>query len=177
MSPTLSPNNDTTGDTDIVLVLRRTPFASIFADLRRGDVVTLTPPHSPDKESVKRIMALPGDTVLRDLRRVGKQAEEEGKMSTNIGMEPLPPAVRVPQGSVWIEGDAWRKSRDSNDFGAVSQSLINGRVWGVVWPLNRFGALARTEMSVRGRQSKSVKGPDSATMVVEAQPEPITLIL
>ena len=175
MSPTLSPDCDTTGASDLVLIFRRTTAGSIFRDLRRGDVVTLTQPHNPDKESVKRVMGLPGDTVLRDLRRLGKQAAQEGMMSKNIGMEPLGPIVRVGQGSVWIEGDEWRKSRDSNDFGPVSQSLINGRVWGVVWPLSRFGALPRSHRRARGQDL--VKGPDSGTVVKEGVPEPVVLVM
>jgi hypothetical protein len=87
-------------------------------------------------------------------------------------MEVQGPVVRVPTGSVWLEGDEWRRSRDSNDFGPVAQSLLNGRVWGVVWPLDRFGALSRSEVDARG-QEKKVKGPDSKTVVIQARTEPV----
>lgn len=109
--------------------------------------------------------------MLRDLRRVGKEAQEEGKNTRELGMQVQGPVVRVPSGSVWLEGDAWRMSRDSNDFGPVSQSLLNGRVWGVVWPLERFGALPRSE-GVGGREKKA-KAPDSKTVVIEMKTEPV----
>jgi inner membrane protease subunit 2 len=159
MSPTLSPNHETRGEKDLVLIFRRTLSGSAISTLQRGDVITLTKPHDPTGESVKRVVALPGDTVLRDVRRVGKQAEEEGRWSNDLGLRQLGPVVRVPVAGVWVEGDGWRKSRDSNDFGAVSQSLINGRVWGVVWPPSRWGVIGR-----------GGKAPDSRTIVIKGEP-------
>lgn len=185
MSPTLSPNHHVSGERDLVLVIRRTLGGSVYSDLRRGDVVTLTKPHDPSGESVKRVVGLPGDTVLRDLRRVGKQEQEDGKFTKELGMKVLPPVIRVAQGSAWVEGDAWRMSRDSNDFGSVSQSLINGRVWGVVWPLSRFGTLPRSDPISKAPQmarslapkGKRVKGPDSGTVVIEGVSEAIVPLL
>jgi inner membrane protease subunit 2 len=160
MSPTLSPHHHDTGSRDLILVIRRSLFSgSALQSLQRGDIVTLTAPHKPEHESVKRVVALPGDTVLRDVRRVGKQEEEQGRRSEELGLKPLPPVVRVGAGSCWVEGDAWRRSRDSNDFGPVSLSLVNGRVWGVVWPPGRFGAIPRA-----GRAE------DSRTMVIKGEP-------
>ena len=40
--------------------------------------------------------------------------------------------VVVPRGHVWVEGDNWRRSFDSCDFGPVSLGLVDGRArW--VW--------------------------------------------
>jgi inner membrane protease subunit 2 len=172
MAPTLNPSFHETGDKEHTLVLHR-PLAT----LRRGDVVTFTLPHDPSQEGIKRVVALPGDLVYRDLRRLGKQHIEEGKRSLELGMQPLPPVVRVPQGAVWLEGDNWRLTRDSNDFGPISQSLINGRVWGVVWPLDRFGALPRSgieegkqaRMGLDVREGVKVTAPDSGTVVHKGQ--------
>lgn len=72
----------------------------------------------------KRIVAIPGDVVTT------RAPYPESK-------------VVVPAGHVWVEGenpDA-RKSHDSNWYGAVSQSLIVGRMGGVVWPWSKRGRI------------------------------------
>jgi inner membrane protease subunit 2 len=51
----------------------------------------------------------------------------------------MAPRVKVPYGHVWLEGDNWRESLDSNYFGPVSRSLIVGRAMGVIWPPERWG--------------------------------------
>ena len=40
---------------------------------------------------------------------------------------------------MWLEGDNWQASSDSNYFGPVSRSLIVGKAIGVVWPPERWG--------------------------------------
>ena len=44
----------------------------------------------------------------------------------------------VPKGHVWVEGDNWRKSRDSNFYGPISKRLILGKAVAVVRPWKRF---------------------------------------
>lgn len=55
---------------------------------------------------------------VRDADAVGGEEVEVGK-------------VAVPRGHVWVEGDNWRKSFDSCDFGPVSLGLVDGRAVGV----------------------------------------------
>ena len=117
MSPTLSPRYHEAGERDLVFSLK--PY--LIGKVSRGDVVIFTKPHEPEEESVKRIIGLPGDTILRDVRRVGKQREEGGKISRQMGLEAPRPIVKVPLGHVWVEGDNWRDSLDSNDFGPVME--------------------------------------------------------
>lgn len=92
---------------------------------------------------MKRVIALGGDTVVLDpRRRPGVDADGEPKASERTAMkgwDAMAPRVRVPYGHVWVEGDNWRASSDSNYFGPVSRSLIVGRAVGVVWPVGRWG--------------------------------------
>lgn len=58
------------------------------------------------------------------------------KLGVNDGLEGEVGKVVVPFGHVWVEGDNWRRSYDSCDFGPVSKSLIDGkavRVWRRGW--------------------------------------------
>lgn len=97
MAPTLSPQYDEAGKKDHLL------FNRVMAArrLRRGDVVSFWAPHEPEQISVKRVVALPGDTVITRGRYPFKK-------------------VAVPYNHVWVEGDNWRHTVDSNDFGPVS---------------------------------------------------------
>ena len=60
---------------------------------------------------------------------------------------------------VWIEGDNWRKSLDSNDFGPISKGLIQGKavkVWRDWFSLMDVGDERKRRES--GMRSRVVKG-------------------
>lgn len=120
MTPTLSPTYHATGVRDYMLLLKYQPTLG----LARGDVVAFYAPHRPERLVVKRVIGLAGDEVVPDTRRT----------ETGMGL------VRVPEGHVWVEGDNWRASGDSNLYGPVSRSLITGRALCIVWPWARCGA-------------------------------------
>lgn len=91
-------------------------------------------PLRPEALTIKRVIALEGDTVFPS------RTFPNSKQTTY----PLPYAV-VPQGQVWVEGDAihnGKESVDSNIYGPVSMSLITGRVTHVVWPPERMGRVS-----------------------------------
>ena len=161
MSPALSPDFDATGDGDVVLLARldharrgerpagrrrgdpeeeEEEAAGRTAGLRRGDVVSLWKPHDPRGLSIKRVLALPGDAVTRDPAR-GRRGGA-GANARRRGMAPMPEGpLTVPPGHVWVEGDGWRNSFDSNDFGAVPINLVTGRAVAIVWPPQRWGPI------------------------------------
>lgn len=139
MAPSLSPDANETGAQDWVVIQRY----ALERDVRRGAVVTFWKPHRPDEISIKRVVAMPGDTVyphrgyavekgtgkrlglFDGLPEVGTEVEdsEEGK-------------IVVPPRHIWVEGDNWRKSYDSNDLGPISMGLLDGialRVWRDGW--------------------------------------------
>lgn len=149
MNPSLSPTYHETGDRDYLLLQKWDPSGNV----KRGDVVSFYTPHKPDTLGIKRIVGVEGDWVELDPRRrpdnegvgggVGKGEVWDlmGEMhdQRNLGSKQKR-RVMVPQGHVWVEGDNWRKSRDSNWYGPISKSLINGKAICVVLPFNRFGA-------------------------------------
>lgn len=155
MSPTLSPTYETDRAEDRVLWKKWTPTRK----LQRGDVVHFANPTKPDSFAVKRVIALEGDQVVLDPRRrpAGKSGIE---VSEAKGWDAWQGTATVPPGHVWVEGDNWRSSKDSNWYGPVSRSLINGRAVVVTWPLGRIGAKPWEGYQIRTRVAKGVEVRD-----------------
>ncbi|KAH7052067.1 peptidase S24/S26A/S26B/S26C [Macrophomina phaseolina] len=103
MAPTLSPRYNEAGEMDRLLFNRLAPPQL----LRRGDIVTFWAPHRPEQISIKRVVGLPGDAIITRGRYPFKK-------------------VVVPHSHVWVEGDNWRHTVDSNDFGPVSANSFGG---------------------------------------------------
>lgn len=126
MTPSLNPLAHSTGKEDTVVYLRNTSLTSLLGlwrPLKRGDVIFFSIPHKPDEVSVKRVVGLPGDVVRRDARMV-RLGNTNG---TRWGYGNVPGRIKVPSCHLFVEGDNWKESLDSNDFGAVSQFLVVGR--------------------------------------------------
>ncbi|CAN3373440.1 hypothetical protein DIURU_000369 [Diutina rugosa] len=125
MSPTFNPGTSTTAE-DVVLV---TKFgAKTASNIHRGDVIMFRSPRDPEKILTKRVVAVAGDTVYP------KQPYPKQKAG-------------VPRNHVWVEGDNYFHSIDSNTFGPISLGLVTGKVVAVVWPPSRWGA----DLSTGGR--------------------------
>ncbi|KAK4506117.1 hypothetical protein PRZ48_004082 [Zasmidium cellare] len=154
MSPTLSPDYETTKRCDSVLWKKSRPTQH----LKRGDVVFFHAPHNPEGTAVKRVVALGGDTVLLDPKRRPRDVENGRVNEAARKWDVWKGRVEVPQGHVWVEGDNWRKTRDSNDYGPVSKSLILGKAWCLSRPVSQFGTRPWEGYQVRTRviQGKQV---------------------
>jgi mitochondrial inner membrane protease subunit 2 len=114
MVPTISPTFHETGTRDIVLLIKRHHDPET-RNLQRGQIVGFRPPHDPEKISIKRIVAVEGDTVFTKPRHAPSRRYPERK-------------VVIPKGHVWVEGDNWRMTRDSNDYGPVCKTSPNDAV-------------------------------------------------
>lgn len=139
MAPTLSPLFGSTGAADCILWWKHLPTRN----LRRGDVVLFCTPHKAEGKAVKRVVALGGDTVRLDPKRRPADAQN-GRPSDagkrwDIMFAQHGGKVEIPQGHVWVEGDNWRLSHDSNSFGPISRSLITGKAVSILLPWRQFG--------------------------------------
>ncbi|KAF2722981.1 LexA/Signal peptidase [Polychaeton citri CBS 116435] len=152
MSPTLSPNYHETGQRDLVLWNKNQPTR----DLKRGDIVNFMAPYRPEGNAVKRVIALPGDTVLLDPRR--RPHESRDDMASGQLWDSWEGRVTVPWGHVWVEGDNRHYSMDSNTYGPISKSLIVGRAQSIVLPLSRLGSKPWEDASVSRSRTRVVRG-------------------
>jgi mitochondrial inner membrane protease subunit 2 len=164
MAPTLSPDFHETGKCDLVL-WRKWGIAS--ASLDRGDIVLFRSPNRPETEAVKRVIATDGDRVLLDPRRRPQRERDGADLPESRAWDMMKRQGEVvPPGHVWVEGDYWRKTWDSNAYGPISKSLLLGKAVAVVTPSRWWtkpweGFRSRTKV-VPGRL---VDGQDEAGLI------------
>jgi signal peptidase I len=133
-------------------------------DVNRGDIVVFeTPPKAEDangaiKDLVKRVVALPGETLSTQGGRVfinGRPLEEpyleNGTKTCTLNSNPADcergvagteiAPIRIPKDHVYVMGDNRGASKDSRFFDAIEESSIVGRVFIRIWPINDVGFL------------------------------------
>lgn len=118
----------------------------------RFDVVIL---HYPDRREnfVKRVIGLPGDTleVRGGTLYVNDQAYdepflfEERTERYRKGASDFGP-VEIPEGQYFVMGDNRDNSNDSRRVGLIDESLFVGKVRCIIWPLDRIGTVAGSEV-------------------------------
>jgi signal peptidase I len=122
-------------------------FVYRFEAIHRGDVVVFWYPLDRSKSFIKRVIALPGETVTI----------RQGVVTVNGTVVPepyVPPQYEdvsdygpttVPADSYFVMGDHRISSNDSRVFGPVPSQFIYGRAVFAYWPVDHFGSLAMTE--------------------------------
>lgn len=123
-----------------------------FREPERGDVVVFHSPQDARIDFIKRIIAVPGDTV--EVRRGyvylnGQKLEElfindPGRISQGRYLREGVVA-EVPIGQYIVMGDNRLHSSDSREWGFVPVELIVGRAFFRYWPVPAFGVLPTTE--------------------------------
>ncbi|HEX2904019.1 MAG TPA: signal peptidase I, partial [Jatrophihabitans sp.] len=114
-----------------------------FSAIGRRDVVVFDrPPLAPpeDKQLIKRVIGLPGDTVSGHDGHVwvdGKELIEPYVDAACHGTADFPP-VSVPAGRYFVMGDNRCDSFDSRMFGTIPRSAVVGRAFAVMWPLKHL---------------------------------------
>lgn len=116
-----------------------------FSSLERGDVIVFKAPPNEDRDYIKRVIGIPGDTVtIRDgfVYINGKKLDETylppdyktyGGAFLSEGEE-----APVPADSYFVMGDNRGYSSDSREWGFVPRDKIIGKSYVVYWPPNHF---------------------------------------
>jgi signal peptidase I len=118
------------------------------ADIRRGDIVVFKYPEDPERDFIKRVIGLPGESIeLRDRRILvnGRAIEEPyahylPRPQGFVGGEAASDDVRVrygpvvvPAGSVFVMGDNRDNSQDSRYWGFLPKDNIKGKALMIYW--------------------------------------------
>jgi signal peptidase I len=118
-------------------------FAYRFENISRGDIVVFHYPRDPEKSYIKRVIALPGDSLRIDGGRVyvnGQRIDEDYVPNRYRDVRSMPEMV-IPQAQYFVMGDHRSISSDSRDFGPVDRNLIYGKAAFVYWPADDLGVV------------------------------------
>lgn len=118
-------------------------FAYHFENISRDDVVVFHYPRDPSKSYIKRVIALPGDTIRIDEGRVyvnGKRIAEPYVPLRYRDVRSMAKRV-IPPNDYFVMGDHRSISSDSRDFGPVERNLIYGKASFVYWPADNMGVV------------------------------------
>ena len=114
------------------------------SDPQAGDIVVFKYPLNPDKDFIKRIVALPGqevqvadkilyvDGAVASIPPMSKHIDKRiipGDLSFRDNFEPY----TVPEGEYFVIGDNRDDSRDSRFWGSVPRENIKGKAVFVYW--------------------------------------------
>jgi signal peptidase I len=117
-------------------------------EIRRNDVVVFKYPEEPERDFIKRVIALPGDTLEIRQKRVhidGRPLDEPhahffdpaGASSlhevTSFDVREQYGPVKVPPGPYFVMGDNRDNSQDSRYWGFLPRDYIKGKALIVYW--------------------------------------------
>ena len=119
-----------------------------FRQPQRGDVIVLKAPSNPGIEYIKRIIGLPGDTIMIKDGNVyvnGQEIPEQfTSAATNVwqdGFSKEGVPFTVPAGDLFVMGDNRPRSSDSREFGPIPESSVIGVVFYRYYPVNEVGTI------------------------------------
>ena len=115
---------------------------------QRGDVIVFHSPGNPDIEYIKRVIGLPGDTVLLKNTEVFVNGRKLNEPYTSDITLPLPNGyaqedvpISVPEDYYFVMGDNRPHSSDSRDFGPITYESIIGQVFYRYFPTDKMGII------------------------------------
>ena len=106
-----------------------------WGEIKRGDIIVFVFPEDPSKDFIKRVIALPGETIEIRKKKIyinGKEIEDKwgffrddyfGPPRDDFG------PFQVPQGHVFVMGDNRDESNDSRFWGPVNIENIKGKAF------------------------------------------------
>jgi signal peptidase I len=118
----------------------------------RQDIVVFRYPVDPSKDFIKRVIGLPGDTVLIRDKIVFVNGQQLDEPYTTFSDKRILPAaasprdnmnaITVPPSSLFVMGDNRDESYDSRFWKFVDMSQLKGKAFIIYWSWNSDGELA-----------------------------------
>jgi len=126
-----------------------TGFERMILPLRepkRGDVMVFKYPDEPERDFIKRVIGLPGETLELRSKKVyinGQPLDEpyvhflepasEGQEVTQFDVRERYGPVRIPDGQYFVMGDNRDNSQDSRYWGFLPRHYIKGKALMIYW--------------------------------------------
>ncbi|MBI2404628.1 signal peptidase I [Candidatus Gottesmanbacteria bacterium] len=121
-----------------------------FLDPKRGDVVVFKSPRNKEVDFIKRVIALPGETVRLSSSTffINGQKLDEPYLTPGVytfGGSYLREnsEVVVPPGKYFVVGDNRPHSSDAREFGPIAKEDFIGKALLRYWPFSRVGLISR----------------------------------
>jgi len=118
----------------------------------RGDVVIFKAPKNEEYDYIKRIIALPGESVkVEDCRVfINNKVLEEPYLTSDVCTSAgrflrSGQSLTLGENEYLVFGDNRPFSSDSRDWGIVPRENIIGKAWWRYWPLDRLGFIRDVE--------------------------------
>ena len=123
------------------LIADRLSYTFHLREPERGDIIIFRFPSDPKVDYIKRVIALPGETVeIRD-RQVFVNSEPLSEDYTAEAPRYDMPPREVPDGEYFVLGDNRNRSRDSHIWGFVPKANLVGEALFIYWPLSRVSLI------------------------------------
>jgi len=105
----------------------------------RGDIIVFQYPYGPERDFVKRIIGLPGETIAIQNGQVfinGKPLPPEDYVQ-NKSSDAIAP-VTLGDDEYFVMGDNRTGSSDSRSWGPMQKHFIIGKAWLIYYPFEHF---------------------------------------
>ena len=111
----------------------------VFRGPQRGDIIVFRYPKDLSRDFIKRVIALPGDTV--EIKEghvyVNNSQLDEGYLTDQPHYSEA--AQKIPPAQYFVLGDNRNASSDSHVWGLVPEENIIGKAWVTYWPVDQLG--------------------------------------
>ena len=115
-------------------------------DIHRGDIVVFKYPDEPERDFIKRVIGLPGETIELRNKKVyvnGQPLEEpyvhflepahNAQEVTSFDVRERYGPVTVPAGQYFVMGDNRDNSQDSRYWGFLRRDYVKGKALLIYW--------------------------------------------
>jgi signal peptidase I len=109
-------------------------------DLQRGDIIIFSFPLDPKEDLIKRVIGLPGETVVvqNGIVTINGTVLEESYITEPASYNGT---WDVPEGQFFVLGDNRNDSRDSHQWGFLPQENIIAKAVWIYYPVDHFGKI------------------------------------
>lgn len=132
--------------------------AYLFTPPRRGEIIVLESPQGNSSDLIKRIIALPGDTI--EINNGTVFVNNTPLVEPYILEKPhytLPPQ-KIPPDNYFLLGDNRNSSADSHTGWTLPSAKIVGKAWLVYWPPPMWRTIKHCTLNV-GKQIAELSKP------------------